>query len=139
MVAETVPRTNEALVNAQQEVVLLSESRRRWWLLVLLFIAMLIGYAHRSALSVAVGARSSSMSADLQLSEASIGLLLSAFFWVYSFMQLPAGWLVDRFGVKRAYSFGFLFWSLTAALTGFVNNFATLLGMRIAMGAGQAI
>ncbi len=140
MVAETVPLQDQAGVTQKpQEIVLLSETRRRWWLLVLLFMAMLIGYAHRSALSVAVGARSSSMSTDLQLSEASIGLLLSGFFWIYAFMQLPAGWLVDRFGVKRAYSFGFLFWSLTSALTGFVNSFATLLGIRIALGAGQAI
>ena len=100
---------------------------------------MLISYAHRSALSVAVAAKSSSMTADLQLSEASVGVLLSGFFWVYSFMQVPSGWLVDRFGVKRAYSLGFAFWSLTSACTGFVNSFAILIGLRVALGAGQAI
>lgn len=117
----------------------LKHSPQRWWLLVLLFTAMLISYLHRSALSVAVGAKSSSMTSDLQLSEASIGVLLSGFFWVYSFMQVPSGWLVDRFGVKRAYSLGFAFWSLTSACTGLVNSFATLIGLRIALGAGQAI
>lgn len=139
MVAETLTRDEISVAQQAQASSVLSESRKRWSLLVLLFAAMLISYAHRSALSVAVGARSSSMNADLHLSEASIGLLLSGFFWIYSFMQLPAGWLVDRFGVKRAYSLGFLFWSLTSALTGFANSFATLLGMRIALGAGQAI
>lgn len=139
MVAEPLPRQEVLIADLPQVGSSLGVSQQRWWLLVLLFAAMLIGYAHRSALSVAVGARSSSMSTDLQLSEAGIGLLLSGFFWVYAFMQLPAGWLVDRFGVKRAYSIGFLFWSLTSALTGFVSNFATLLGMRIALGAGQAI
>ena len=79
------------------------------------------------------------MTTDLQLSEASVGVLLSGFFWVYSFMQVPSGWLVDRFGVKRAYSLGFAFWSLTCACTGFVNSFATLIGLRVALGAGQAI
>jgi ACS family D-galactonate transporter-like MFS transporter len=139
LVAETLTRDEISVAQQAQASSVLSESRKRWSLLVLLFAAMLISYAHRSALSVAVGARSSSMNADLHLSEASIGLLLSGFFWIYSFMQLPAGWLVDRFGVKRAYSLGFLFWSLTSALTGFANSFATLLGMRIALGAGQAI
>ena len=105
----------------------------------LLFTAMMISYIHRSALSVAIGAKSSSMATDLHLSEASIGLLLSGFFWVYSFMQIPSGWLVDRFGVKRAYSLGYAFWSLTAACTGLVNSFATLIGARVALGAGQAI
>jgi ACS family D-galactonate transporter-like MFS transporter len=117
----------------------LKESRQRWWLLVLLFIGMLIGYAQRSALSVAVGAKSSSMSADLHLTDASIGILLSGFFWVYSFMQVPAGWFVDRFGVKRAYAIGFTFWSLMSTCTGIVNGLTALLGFRIALGAGQAI
>jgi MFS transporter, ACS family, D-galactonate transporter len=105
--------------------------------LVLLFTAMLISYAHRGALSVAVA--SSSMTEDLHLSEASIGVLLSAFFWIYAFTQVPAGWVVDRFGVRRAYSLGFAFWSLTSALTGFAAGFASLLGLRVAVGAGQAI
>jgi ACS family glucarate transporter-like MFS transporter len=100
---------------------------------------MLISYVHRSALSVAIGAKSSSMTSDLHLSDAGIGLLLSGFFWVYSFMQVPSGWLVDRFGVKRAYSLGYAFWSVTAACTGLVNSFATLIGLRVALGAGQAI
>src|SRR6267143_1223188 len=122
-----------------ETAIALRDSSQRWWLLALLFTAMLISYAHRSALSIAVGAKSSSMSTDLHLSEAGIGIMLSAFFWVYAFMQVPAGWLVDRFGVRRAYSLGFVFWSLTSALTGFVNGFAALLGVRVALGAGQAI
>lgn len=115
----------------------LQKSPRRWWLLLLLFTAMLISYAHRGALSVAVAA--SSMTEDLHLSEAGIGVLLSAFFWIYAFTQVPAGWVVDRFGVGRAYSLGLAFWSLTSALTGFASGFASLLGLRIAVGAGQAI
>ena len=113
----------------------LSHSPRRWWLLALLFTAMLVGYAHRGALSVAAPF----MGEDLGLDKAKIGFALSAFFWVYSFMQMPSGWMVDRFGVRRAYSISFAGWSLTSALTGFANGFAALLGVRVALGAGQAI
>src|SRR6267378_7553004 len=113
----------------------LRDSRQRWWLLALLFTAMLISYAHRSALSVAAPF----ISADLNLSKAEMGLLLSSFFWVYAFMQMPAGWIVDRFGVRRAYSLGFIFWSLASCLTGLGTGMASLLGLRIATGAGQAI
>jgi len=113
----------------------LQQSTRRWWLLLLLFTAMLISYAQRGALSVAVA--SSSMTEDLHLSEAGIGVLLSAFFWIYAFAQVPAGWAVDRFGVRRAYSLGFAFWSLTSALTGFATGFASLLGLRVAVGADR--
>jgi MFS transporter, ACS family, D-galactonate transporter len=113
----------------------LKESPQRWRLLGLLFTAMLINYAHRGALSVAAPF----MSKDLNLSKADLGIMLSAFFWVYSFMQVPAGWLVDRFGVRRAYSLGFIFWSLTSTLTGLANSFFALIGLRVALGAGQAI
>ena len=134
----TTPETSLVPEPAQQGgAASLKESPQRWWLLALLFTGMLISYAQRGALSVAVAA--STMSADLQLSEASIGILLSAFFWVYSFMQMPAGWLVDRFGVKRAYSLGFIFWSLASALTSVAHGLATLIGLRVALGAGQAI
>jgi len=100
-----------------------------------LFTAMLISYVHRSALSVAAPF----ISADLNLSKTEMGILLSSFFWVYAFMQMPAGWIVDRFGVRRAYSLGFIFWSLASAFTGFGVGMASLLGLRIATGAGQAI
>lgn len=121
---------------ATPEVALaLKDSRQRWWLLVLLFTAMLISYMHRSALSVAAPF----ISADLNLSKAELGVLLSSFFWVYAFMQIPAGWIVDRFGVRRVYSLGFVFWSMATALTGFGVGLASLLGLRIATGAGQAM
>jgi len=113
----------------------LKDSRQRGWLLVLLFTAMLISYVHRSALSVAAPF----ISADLNLSKTEMGVLLSSFFWIYAFMQVPAGWIVDRFGVRRAYSLGFIFWSLASTLTGFGVGMASLLGLRIATGAGQAI
>jgi MFS transporter, ACS family, D-galactonate transporter len=134
----TTPETNVVLKTEGPDAApSLQHSSQRWWLLALLFTGMLISYAQRGALSVAVAA--STMSVDLQLSEASIGILLSAFFWVYSFTQMPAGWLVDRFGVKRAYSLGFIFWSLASALTSVAQGLATLIGLRVALGAGQAI
>ena len=135
----TTSQASVVLENLHQQDVepSLQQSPRRWWLLLLLFTAMLISYAHRGGLSVAVAA--SSMTEDLHLSEAGIGVLLSAFFWIYAFTQVPVGWIVDRFGVRRAYSLGFALWSLTSALTGFATGFASLVGLRIALGAGQAI
>lgn len=127
------PKTFES--SAPEVLPALKDSRQRWWLLVLLFTAMLISYVHRIALSVAAPF----ISADLNLSKTEMGILLSSFFWVYAFMQMPAGWIVDRFGVRRVYSIGFIFWSLASALTGLGVGMASLLGLRIATGAGQAI
>lgn len=111
------------------------ESGQRWWLLLLLFTGLLLGYAQRGAFSVAAPF----ISQNLGLSKAAIGVLLSAFFWSYSLMQIPAGWVVDRYGVRRAYSLGFILWSLATALTTFGTGLASFIGLRVAVGAGQAV
>ncbi len=103
--------------------------------MILLVTAMLFCYAQRGALSVAAPF----MSKDLGFNPAKTGVLLSAFFWVYSFMQMPSGWLVDRFGVRRAYAIGYAFWSLTSILTGLTKNLASLITLRVSLGLGQAV
>ena len=123
------------IINEAPKAPALNASPHRWWLLALLFTAMLISYVHRGAFSVAAPF----MAKDLGLSKAGIGIVLSSFFWIYAFMQMPAGWIVDRFGTRRAYSLGFLFWSLSTALTAFSRNVVSLIGLRVATGAGQAI
>jgi ACS family glucarate transporter-like MFS transporter len=113
----------------------LKESPWRWGLMILLVVAMLFCYAQRNALSVA----SKSMADDLGFNPAKTGLLLSSFFWVYAFMQIPSGWLVDRFGVRRTYALSFIFWSFMSALTGLTNGLAMLILLRVLMGTGQAV
>src|SRR5712692_3195133 len=113
----------------------LKDSRQRWWLAALLTLGMIFCYAQRGTLSVAAPF----MMKERHLSPASMGILLSAFFWSYSFMQVPAGWLVDRFGVKRAYGAGFAFWSLAAAGAGFARRVADLIALRVALGVGQSV
>jgi MFS transporter, ACS family, D-galactonate transporter len=112
----------------------LKESPQRWWLMILLVAAMIFCYAQRNTLSVA----SASMSDDLGFNPAKTGVLLSSFFWVYAFMQMPSGWLVDRFGVRRTYAFSFIFWSLMSVLTGMTNALVTLILLRVLLGVGQA-
>jgi MFS family permease len=113
----------------------LKTSAQRWWLMALLVTGMIFCYAQRGALSVAAP----SMMQELNLSRGVMGILLSAFFWTYSFMQMPAGWLVDRFGVKKGYAIGYLVWSVGAALTGFARSVSALIGARMLLGIGQAV
>jgi ACS family glucarate transporter-like MFS transporter len=113
----------------------LKDSPQRWNLMILLGAAMLFCYAQRSALGVAA----KSMSDDLGFNPATTGVLLSSFFWVYAFMQMPSGWLVDRFGVRRTYAISFIFWSLMSVLTGLANGLAALILLRVLLGAGQAV
>ena len=115
--------------------VALQDSPQRWWLVVLMHIGMFFCYVHRGALSVAAPF----MIEELGLSTAVMGVLLSAFFWPYSFLQTPAGWAVDRFGVKRSYAWGYAIWSLAAAATGFARGLMALAILRGLLGLGQSV
>ena len=112
----------------------LRDSPQRWVLMVLLVTGMIFCYAQRGALSVAAPF----MMKQLNLSRSVMGVLLSAFSWTYSFMQMPAGWVVDRFGVRRAYAWGFTLWSFASMLTGFARSLIALAAARMLLGIGQA-
>jgi MFS family permease len=107
----------------------------RWWLAALLTSGMTFCYAQRGTLSVAAPF----MIRDLGINTETMGLMLSAFSWCYCFMQVPSGWIVDRFGVRRAYAFGFAVWSIACALTGAFRNIAAIMFFRITMGVGQSV
>lgn len=113
----------------------LRDSPQRWWLAALLVVGMIFGYAQRGALSPVAPY----MIKELGLSPAVMGILLSAFFWVYSFMQMPAGWLVDRYGVRRSYAIGYAFWSVVSGFTGLATGVVSLIFARVLLGAGQSV
>jgi sugar phosphate permease len=72
----------------------------------LLVISGAVNYVDRATLAIG----NPLIRADLHLSIADMGLLLSAFLWAYAFAQLPAGGLVDRFGPRRLLGAGILLW-----------------------------
>lgn len=109
--------------------------RRRWTLIGLLFIATLINYLDRATLSVALPV----ISVEFTLTSTAKGLLLSAFFWSYALMQIPMGWLVDRFSLRWLYAASFALWSVACALTGIAGSFAMLIMLRILLGVGEAV
>jgi len=96
---------------------------------------MFFCYAQRGTLSVAAPF----MMQDLGLSRAAMGVLLSAFFWSYSLGQVPAGWVVDRFGVGRVYAAGFFVWTFAVSLTGIPSTIAMLIALRMLLGIGQSV
>lgn len=75
---------------------------------------------------------------DLHLSDFQLGLVLSAFLWIYTLLQPVAGLITDRFGAKLSLLSGALATSVITILTGFVNSFPALFALRTALGATQA-
>jgi MFS family permease len=63
----------------------------------------------------------------------------SAFFWSYALFQLPAGWLVDRVGVKYPYGVSFLLWSIISACTALTRSVGQLFAVRLLLGVGEAV
>jgi ACS family probable galactarate transporter len=91
----------------------------RYLILLIIFIVTAINYADRATLSIA----GSEVAKELQLDSVSMGYIFSAFGWAYLLMQIPGGWLLDRFGSKRVYTYSLFFWSLFTFLQGFVDIF----------------
>src|SRR5215831_12814860 len=93
---------------------------RRWWIVSLLFVGGLLNYLDRASIAVALPA----VSTELALGPTSKGLLLSAFFWSYTVMQLPVGWFADRYALRWLYADMFALWSLACGLTGLAGSLA---------------
>jgi len=110
-------------------------NQRRWAIISLLFAASLINYLDRASVSLALPA----ISLELRLDPTTKGLLLSSFFWSYSFMQIPVGLLVDRFPIRWFYAGMFAIWSLACGLTGLATSLAILVLLRILLGIGESI
>lgn len=109
-------------------------SRARFMILSLLFFGTAINYLDRTNMAVAA----SSIQDDLGLDPAMLGLILSAFGWTYAFMQVPGGWLTDRFGPRVVYGISLLLFSLFTLLQGFAKNFGTLFGLRLGLGFAES-
>lgn len=92
----------------------------RWLVLLMLFIVTTYNFIDRSTISVAAGA----IKKDLHISAISMGLALSAFGWSYTALQLPGGWLIDKFGSRIVYTAGLALWSIFTIVTGFAAGMA---------------
>jgi MFS family permease len=75
---------------------------------------------------------------DLHLSKEEFAYVFSAFSLAYALLEVPSGWLGDRFGVRRVLTRIVLCWSAFTALTGAAWNFVSLLVVRLLFGAGES-
>src|SRR3954466_8581880 len=76
--------------------------------------------------------------ADLGIDAATMGLLLSGFFWTYAVMQMPFGYFADKVGARIALLAAVVWWSIFTALTAAARGVATFLGCRLLLGVGEA-
>ncbi|GHI01201.1 MFS transporter [Neobacillus kokaensis] len=107
--------------------------RTRNWILALLFLGWSLGNLDRYIMNYAV----LSITEDLHLSASSTGLLLSSFFAGYAIMQMPGGWLADRFGPRKVLLSAVILWSIFTGLTGAAWSLASMVMIRFLFGIGE--
>jgi len=107
----------------------------RWQVVGMLWMICFFNYADRQAIYSVFPL----LERDLHLSPIQLGLLGSAFAWVYAVAGPLAGMLVDRMSKKTAILAGLEIWSIICAATALSGRFATLLIFRAAEGLGESI
>ncbi len=108
---------------------------RPFLVVTLLAAVLLINYVDRGALPTAVPL----IQHDLKLDNEQVGRLLSAFFWVYALIQVPVGWLAERYGAHRVLAGGLIVWAAATMLVGITSSFAMLLALRMLLGLGESV
>jgi len=108
--------------------------RLRWRIGGLLGVGVLINYFDRISLSVAAP----ELQQTFGLTATDLGILFSAFFWSYAVLQIPAGLLLDRFGVTRVGRWSSFLWVLASTLTACAGGFTGILLARLVLGVAES-
>jgi MFS transporter, ACS family, glucarate transporter len=64
--------------------------------------------------------------------------ILTSFSWTYALLQVPSGWLAERFGPRRMLYWANFLWSVLTAATPLAGSFAGFVVVRGLLGVGQS-
>jgi len=84
------------------------------------------------------GALTEPIRKEFHLTDTQIGLLGSAFIWIYALIGLPLGRIADSASRKKLLAVAILIWSSLTASAAFAGSFTMLLFSRIGVGIGEA-
>ncbi|WP_411153367.1 MFS transporter [Streptomyces sp. A30] len=107
--------------------------RSRWAIGGLLAGGIFINFVDRIALSVA----SSPIAEEFDLDLEQLGIVLAAFTWSYCLVQLPAGALVDLFGVSRLTRVATALWTVASLLTALAGGLGSVIAARLLLGVAE--
>jgi MFS transporter, ACS family, D-galactonate transporter len=100
----------------------------------LLAVGTMINYLDRTVLGIAAP----SLTQELGISAAVMGIVFSAFSWTYAAAQIPGGIFLDRFGSRITYFLSVAVWSLFTLLQGLATGLYSLLFYRFGLGISEA-
>ncbi|WP_118183478.1 MFS transporter [Paraburkholderia phosphatilytica] len=106
---------------------------QRWYIVALFFLAGLINYLDRSALSIAAPL----IQRDLHFSHAQLGIVFSSFFIGYALFNFVGGLLSDKIGAKRVFGAAMGVWSVFCGATALATGIGSLIVLRVLFGMGE--
>lgn len=109
------------------------QSDNKYLVFTLLYLGFCVSYVDRAAIGIALTA----VAKEFQLAPNEMGIVISAFFVGYSIMQIPGGWLADKYGSKIVIITALFCWSLFTLGTGFAASLTMLLVIRFLFGLGE--
>lgn len=107
---------------------------KKIWMVVLLFFGLFINALDRTNIS----ASATVIMKDFNINAATMGIILSSFFWAYLISNIPAGLLLDKFGPKWVYGISAIIWTIATAMTGFFRSTGGMIFSRVVVGVGEA-
>lgn len=120
-----------------------SPTHTRWLIVALIFCMGVLMFIDRVNISIAA----KYIMPEYGLSDVQMGWIFSAFVLGYAILQIPGGWLGDRFGPKRVLAGAVFWWSFFTAVTAVAGDWflTSLLGVvgsfvvvRVLIGIGEA-
>jgi MFS family permease len=105
----------------------------KWWVLVMLWFVCFFNYTDRQAIS-SVFPR---LKAEFGFNKVQLGLIGSAFMYVYAFGSPVAGFLGDRLRRKDLILGGCFFWSAVTVMTGWCGKLWQFVTVRALTGLGE--
>lgn len=120
--------------DACDETVVAKASNVRWRIFAIIFALTVINLVDRVSLSIAMP----TIAAEFELTPSMQGLILSSFFWAYALLQIPGGWLIDRYGPRRVIGWSTGLWGAFQTLAAFATGGLSLMFARVALGAAEA-
>src|SRR5258708_172900 len=108
--------------------------RYRWAVVGMLWFVCFFNYADRQAIFCAFPV----IKTEMHLSGTELGIIGSAFMWVYALGAPLAGLVADRFSRKSLILGGLLFWSAITLCTAFCTQYWQLVLVRALEGLGES-
>ena len=106
---------------------------QRWFVVGLLFLAGVINYLDRAALSIAAPL----IQKDLDFSHAQMGIVFSSFFIGYALFNFVGGVLSDKIGAKKVFGASMGIWSIFCGATALASSLVSLIVLRVLFGMGE--